>query len=96
MEAKKTQADLLESLAARSNDSNIMAARIQDLEEQFRQEVSAKEYFSLELHKAEGEGQWPSNHCYQQLGPVPKAQANYLICTEVHLVFLLFKIFTLR
>ncbi|XP_025095039.1 A-kinase anchor protein 9-like isoform X3 [Pomacea canaliculata] len=54
MEAKKTQADLLESLAARSNDSNIMAARIQDLEEQFRQEVSAKEYFSLELHKAEG------------------------------------------
>lgn len=54
LEAKATQTDLLETLAARSRDNDDLEARLHDLEEQVRQEVSAKEYLGLELHKAEG------------------------------------------
>ncbi|XP_070212349.1 A-kinase anchor protein 9-like isoform X3 [Littorina saxatilis] len=54
MEAKATQSDLLENMAARSRENDDLAARLRDLEEQVRQEVAAKEYLGLELHKAEG------------------------------------------
>lgn len=55
LEAKATQTDLLETMATRTQDNDELAARLHDLEEQVRQEVAAKEYLGLELHKAEGE-----------------------------------------
>ena len=55
LEAKGTQSDLLETMATRTRDNDELTARLRDLEEQVRQEVAAKEYLGLELHKAEGE-----------------------------------------
>ena len=55
LEAKATQSDLLETMATRTRDNDELTARLHDLEEQVRQEVAAKEYLGLELHKAEGE-----------------------------------------
>lgn len=55
LEAKATQSDLLETMATRTRDNDELTARLRDLEEQVRQEVAAKEYLGLELHKAEGE-----------------------------------------
>ncbi|XP_076469593.1 LOW QUALITY PROTEIN: uncharacterized protein LOC143299932 [Babylonia areolata] len=54
MEAKATQSQLLDTMAARTRDNDQLAARLKDLEDQVRQEVAAKEYLGLELHKAEG------------------------------------------
>ncbi|KAL8567867.1 hypothetical protein ACOMHN_058989 [Nucella lapillus] len=54
VEARNTQTDLLDTMATRARDSDDLAARLKDLEEQVRQEVAAKEYLGLELHKAEG------------------------------------------
>ena len=55
LEAKATRTDLLESIATLTRESENAAARVREVEEQIRQEVAAKEYLGLELHKAEGQ-----------------------------------------
>ncbi|XP_071108660.1 extracellular matrix-binding protein ebh-like isoform X2 [Haliotis cracherodii] len=54
MEAKHTQQELVETLASRSTEAEVLQARCTDIDDRLREEVAAKEYLSLELHKAEG------------------------------------------
>ena len=49
-----TQEDLLDTVAARTRENNDLTSHVCELENQIHQEVSAKEYLGLELHKAEG------------------------------------------
>ncbi|XP_046573567.1 A-kinase anchor protein 9-like isoform X2 [Haliotis rubra] len=54
MEAKHTQQELVDTLATRSTEAEVLQARCTDIDDRLREEVAAKEYLSLELHKAEG------------------------------------------
>ncbi|XP_055874184.1 A-kinase anchor protein 9-like isoform X4 [Biomphalaria glabrata] len=53
-EAKSTQQDLLEALAARSREVDSLNNKCLELNSQISAEIEAKEYLGLELHKAEG------------------------------------------
>ena len=55
MEAKATQATLLDTLGARARELDSAATRAEELDTQLQQEIQAKEFLGLELHKAEGE-----------------------------------------
>ncbi|KAL5007012.1 hypothetical protein ScPMuIL_015818 [Solemya velum] len=54
VEAKSVHQELLDSLATRTQESEQLTSRCQDLEERLKEAVDAKEYLALELHKAEG------------------------------------------
>ncbi|XP_052094804.1 A-kinase anchor protein 9-like isoform X6 [Mytilus californianus] len=54
LEARNTQHELVDHVNIKEEDSNQMNNQVQDLQEQLRQEIKAKEYLAVELHKAEG------------------------------------------
>ncbi|XP_063421715.1 A-kinase anchor protein 9-like isoform X4 [Mytilus trossulus] len=54
LEARNTQHQLVDHVNIKEEDSNQMNNQVQDLQEQLRQEIKAKEYLAVELHKAEG------------------------------------------
>lgn len=56
LEARNTQHQLVDHVNIKEEDSNQMNNQVQDLQEQLRQEIKAKEYLAVELHKAEGLG----------------------------------------
>ena len=54
MEAKATQQELLDTLAARAQELESTTNRTAELDSQLAAEIQAKDYLGLELHKAEG------------------------------------------
>ncbi|GFS21832.1 A-kinase anchor protein 9 [Elysia marginata] len=54
MEAKATQQELLDTLAARGQELESTSSRTAELDSQLAAEIQAKDYLGLELHKAEG------------------------------------------
>ncbi|KAK3603155.1 hypothetical protein CHS0354_042986 [Potamilus streckersoni] len=53
-ETRTTQAGLLTDAEENRNDAEQLRVRCEDLEERLRDEVEAKDYLAMELHKAEG------------------------------------------
>ncbi|KAK3109089.1 hypothetical protein FSP39_022737 [Pinctada imbricata] len=53
-DTKRTQRELVTSVSSGHQESVHMTTKIQDLEERLQEEVEAKEYLAMELHKAEG------------------------------------------
>lgn len=54
LEARTTQHELVDHVNIRDEDSNQMNNQVQELQDQLREEITAKEYLAVELHKAEG------------------------------------------
>lgn len=54
LEARNTQHQLVDHVTIREQDSNQMTSQVQELQDQLREEIQAKEYLAVELHKAEG------------------------------------------
>nr|XP_034309966.1 A-kinase anchor protein 9 isoform X20 [Crassostrea gigas] len=53
-DSKRTQHDLVTSVSSGQQESLSVSTRCEELEERLREEVEAKEYLAMELHKAEG------------------------------------------
>nr|XP_022305120.1 A-kinase anchor protein 9-like isoform X5 [Crassostrea virginica] len=53
-DTKRTQHDLVTTVSSEQQGSISMTTRCEELEERLREEVEAKEYLAMELHKAEG------------------------------------------
>lgn len=70
LEAKATQQQLLESLAARANEYENINAKCTELRQQLLSEIEAKEFLGLELHKAEGKQHGNGGHRGRSLGQV--------------------------
>ena len=54
VDSKRIQTDLVTSVSSGQQESQTLGTRCQDMEDRLREEVEAKEYLALELHKAEG------------------------------------------
>ena len=54
LEARTAQHELVDHVNFREQDSNQMSNQVQELQDQLREEIQAKEYLAVELHKAEG------------------------------------------
>lgn len=54
-DSKRTQHDLVTSVSSGQQESLSVSTRCEELEERLREEVEAKEYLAMELHKAEGQ-----------------------------------------
>ncbi|XP_060082601.1 A-kinase anchor protein 9-like [Ylistrum balloti] len=53
-DARRTQHDLVSTLSSGQQESQSLESRCQEMEDRLREQVEAKEFLALELHKAEG------------------------------------------
>ncbi|XP_033761449.1 nucleoprotein TPR-like isoform X2 [Pecten maximus] len=53
-DARQTQHDLVSTLSSGQQESQTLESRCQEMEDRLREQVEAKEFLALELHKAEG------------------------------------------
>ncbi|XP_061193837.1 golgin subfamily B member 1-like [Saccostrea echinata] len=53
-DTKRTQHELVTTVSSEQQESLSISTRCEELEERLREEVEAKEYLAMELHKAEG------------------------------------------
>ena len=77
-DTKRTQHDLVTTVSSEQQGSISMTTRCEELEERLREEVEAKEYLAMELHKAEGRSSHLSHLSLTCLSPA----------THVSLVFM--------